>query len=203
MGMQRETGLGTPVTAVFTVLALSFALSCGGTSPSGGDSPTVSVPSVPTGLNATAGNQQVSLSWTASNGATSYHVKRGTQSGGPYTQVTAPTTTSDTDAGLTNGTLYYYVVSAVNSAGESGNSSEVSATSTAGSIPAVPTGLTATAGNAQVTVSWNASSGATSYHVKRGTTSGGPTHKWPHPQQRAKPIPDLPMALPITMWLAP
>ncbi|MGA2920651.1 MAG: glycoside hydrolase family 44 protein [Candidatus Sulfotelmatobacter sp.] len=164
----------TPVTAVFTVLALSFALSCGGTSPSGGDSPTVSVPSVPTGLNATAGNQQVSLSWTASNGATSYHVKRGTQSGGPYTQVTAPTTTSDTDAGLTNGTLYYYMVSAVNSAGESGNSSEVSAIPTAGSIPAMPTGLTATAGNAQVTLSWNASSGATSYHVKRGTTIGGP-----------------------------
>jgi len=166
--------LCTPVTAVFTVLALSFALSCGGTSPSGGDSPTVSVPSVPTGLNATAGNQQVSLSWTASNGATSYHVKRGTQSGGPYTQVTAPTTTSDTDAGLTNGTLYYYMVSAVNSAGESGNSSEVSAIPTAGSIPAMPTGLTATAGNAQVTLSWNASSGATSYHVKRGTTIGGP-----------------------------
>ena len=174
MGIQRGTGLCTPVTAVFTVLALSFALSCGGTSPSGGDSPTVSVPSVPTGLNATAGNQQVSLSWTASNGATSYHVKRGTQSGGPYTQVTAPTTTSDTDAGLTNGTLYYYVVSAVNSAGESGNSSEVSAIPTAGSIPAMPTGLTATAGNAQVTLSWNASSGATSYHVKRGTTIGGP-----------------------------
>jgi len=174
MGIQRETGMCTPVTAVFTVLALSFALSCGGTSPSGGDSPTVSVPSVPTGLNATAGNQQVSLSWTASNGATSYHVKRGTQSGGPYTQVTAPTTTSDTDAGLTNGTLYYYMVSAVNSAGESGNSSEVSAIPTAGSIPAMPTGLTATAGNAQVTLSWNASSGATSYHVKRGTTIGGP-----------------------------
>jgi len=174
MGIQRGTGLCTPVTAVFTVLALSFALSCGGTSPSGGDSPTVSVPSVPTGLNATAGNQQVSLSWTASNGATSYHVKRGTQSGGPYTQVTAPTTTSDTDAGLTNGTLYYYMVSAVNSAGESGNSSEVSAIPTAGSIPAMPTGLTATAGNAQVTLSWNASSGATSYHVKRGTTIGGP-----------------------------
>jgi hypothetical protein len=137
-------------------------------------------------LNATAGNQQISLSWTASNGATSYHVKRGTQSGSPYPQVTAPTTTSDTDAGLTNGTLYYYVVSAVNSAGESGNSSEVSATPTAGSIPAVPTGLTATAGNAQVTVSWNASSGATSYHVKRGTTSGGPYTQVAAPTTRSE-----------------
>ncbi|MCM3041208.1 endo-1,4-beta-xylanase [Paenibacillus motobuensis] len=41
-------------------------------------------------------------------------------------------------------------------------------------IPAAPTGLTATAGNAQVALSWAASSGATSYTVKQATTSGGP-----------------------------
>ena len=40
--------------------------------------------------------------------------------------------------------------------------------------PAAPTGLAATAGNAQVGLSWNASSGATSYNVKRATVSGGP-----------------------------
>lgn len=40
-------------------------------------------------------------------------------------------------------------------------------------IPAAPTGLTAAAGNAQVALSWTASSGATSYTVKRATTSGG------------------------------
>ena len=51
--------------------------------------------------------------------------------GGPYTQVAAPTTNSDTDTAVTNGTAYYYVVSAVNSYGESANSSEVSATPTA------------------------------------------------------------------------
>src|SRR5262249_32454551 len=41
-------------------------------------------------------------------------------------------------------------------------------------IPAAPTGLTATAGNAQVKLKWNASAAATSYKVKRSTTSGGP-----------------------------
>ena len=41
------------------------------------------------------------------------------------------------------------------------------------SAPAAPTGLTATAGNAQVSLSWNASLGATSYNVKRSTTSDG------------------------------
>ncbi len=45
--------------------------------------------------------------------------KRATTSGGPYTQVANTSATNDTDAALTNGTTYYYVVSAVNSAGES------------------------------------------------------------------------------------
>src|SRR5271170_86326 len=41
-------------------------------------------------------------------------------------------------------------------------------------IPPVPAGLAATAGNAQVSLVWNASTGATSYNVKRSTISGGP-----------------------------
>ena len=58
------------------------------------------------------------MSWNASAGATSYNVKRATVCGGPYTTVVAsPTTTSYTDTGLTNGTTYYYVVSAVNCGG--------------------------------------------------------------------------------------
>jgi len=40
--------------------------------------------------------------------------------------------------------------------------------------PAVPTGLTATGGNQQVALTWNASSGATGYNVGRATTTGGP-----------------------------
>jgi len=137
----------------------------------GGGSSTV--PPVPVGLIAAAGNAQVSLSWTASNGATLYYVKRSTTSGGPYTQISAPSATSYTDTGLTNGTRYFYVVSAYNSAGQSANSSEVNATPTAPATPpAAPANLQATAGNAQVSLSWTASSGATSYHVKRSTTSG-------------------------------
>jgi fibronectin type 3 domain-containing protein len=135
----------------------------------------VTIPPVPSGLTATAGNAQVSLTWSASNGATSYHVKRATVSGGPYTQISAPTSANFTDTGLTNGTKYFYVVSAVNSAGESANSGEASATPSAPvTVPSVPSGVKATAGNAQVVLSWTASSGATSYHVKRATVSGGP-----------------------------
>jgi hypothetical protein len=40
-------------------------------------------------------------------------------------------------------------------------------------LPSAPTGLTATAGNAKVSLSWAAPSGAASYNVYRGTTSGG------------------------------
>ncbi|MBW8780598.1 MAG: alginate lyase family protein [Verrucomicrobia bacterium] len=85
-------------------------------------------PPPPAGLTAVAGNGQVALTWAAATGATSYNVKRTTSSGGSYTVITSGAVTSYTDTGPTNGTTYYYVVSATNSAGESANSSEASAT---------------------------------------------------------------------------
>jgi glucosylceramidase len=45
---------------------------------------------------------------------------------------------------------------------------------TAGGPPAQPTGLNAAADNNQVALNWTASSGATSYNVKRATVNGGP-----------------------------
>jgi len=129
-------------------------------------------PPAPTGLTATAGNAQVALTWNASSGATSYNVKRSTTSG-TETQLATTSSTSYTDSAVTNGTKYFYVVSAVNASGESPNSSEVSATPQAPEAPPpTPTGLQATAGNTQIILSWTASSGATSYHVKRSTTNG-------------------------------
>jgi hypothetical protein len=84
----------------------------------------------PTGLTATAGNAQATLSWTASTGATSYNVYRGTTSGGEAgTPVaTGVTTTSYTDTGLTNGVTYYYKVAAVSAGGVSAQSSEANTT---------------------------------------------------------------------------
>jgi len=87
-------------------------------------------PTAPTNLVATAGNAQVGLTWSASGGATSYNVKRATVSGGPYTTVGSTSSTSFTNTGLTNGTTYFYVVTATNSFGESGNSNQASATPT-------------------------------------------------------------------------
>ncbi|MGN6643595.1 MAG: autotransporter-associated beta strand repeat-containing protein, partial [Verrucomicrobiota bacterium] len=132
----------------------------------------VSLPNTPTGLSATGSNAVVRLTWNASSGATSYKVKRATVSGGPYTVVGSPVGTSYTDSGLVNGTTYYYVVSAVNAGGESTNSAQDSATTVA--PPLAPGGFTATGSNAVVFLDWNASSGATSYQLKRATANGGP-----------------------------
>jgi fibronectin type 3 domain-containing protein len=103
-------------------------------------------PPAPTGLAAIAGNAAVMLSWTASSGATSYNIYRGTTSGGEgSTPVGTSTSASFTDTGLTNGTTYYYKVSATNSAGTSAQSGEVSATPTTSSPPP-PSSLDISAG---------------------------------------------------------
>jgi len=86
------------------------------------------LPVTPVGLVAVPGNAKVSLSWLPSAGAASYNLKRATVSGGPYTNLASLTTLGYPDAGLANGTTYYYVVSAVNGGGEGANSSAVAAT---------------------------------------------------------------------------
>ena len=171
-----NTGLTNGTTYYYVVSAANAVGESANSSPPVGVTPAVpTVPPVPTGVTATAGNQSVALSWNASAGAASYSVKRATSISGPFTTAaTGVTATSYTNTGLANGTTYYYVVSAVNAVGESANSSPPVSATPQLAIPAAPTGLQATAGNAQVALSWTASSGAASYNVKRATTSGGP-----------------------------
>jgi subtilase family serine protease len=89
----------------------------------------IAPPPAPTGLTARGADTKVTLSWSASLGATRYNVKRSLTPGGPYTSVNAAVQgASYTDTNVTNGTIYYYVVSASNFEGESGDSNEASAT---------------------------------------------------------------------------
>ncbi len=88
-----------------------------------------SIPSSPTNLTATLGNTQVLLNWDQLTEADTYTVKRSTTQGGPYTTIAENITeTSYLDTSVVNGTTYYYVVTAVNTAGESDPSNEASAT---------------------------------------------------------------------------
>ncbi len=94
-------------------------------------------PYAPSDLTATGGVGQVTLSWTAGSGATSYNLYRATQSGGGSAiapVVTGITGTSYTNTGLASGTTYYYQVVAVNASGLSGFSPEAKATTSGTAI---------------------------------------------------------------------
>jgi alpha-N-arabinofuranosidase len=94
-------------------------------------------PAAPAGLTAAAGDGSVALNWSASAMATDYFVKRSTTSGSGYTSITTNASLAFTNSGLTNGTLYYFVVSAGNTFGESTNSAPVSARPTSSALVAV------------------------------------------------------------------
>lgn len=130
------------------------------------------VASVPTDVTAAGGLDAISLSWTASVGASGYNIKRSTAGGGPYTQIASSSSPSYTDSAVALGTVYYYVVSSLAPDGESANSAEVSASSVV--LPSPPGNLSATPGDRQIQLTWLASDGATRYAVKRALTSGGP-----------------------------
>jgi len=131
-------------------------------------------PPAPVNLAATPSNSRVVLAWTPVAGATGYKVFRAAASGAyafasPLASGIA--TPSFTDATAVNGTTYFYVVEATNASGDSVPSNEASAMPNGN--PSAPTNLVATAGNAQVSLTWAASSGALTYKVFRAQVSNG------------------------------
>jgi polygalacturonase len=112
---------------------------------------TLLAPSAPANFTATGTNLLIKLQWNAVSGATSYNLKRGTASGGPYPTVySGLITTNYSDAAVTNAVTYYYVVTAV-SGGESTNSLQASAAP----LPSLtPTNITLQASSGQLQLSW-------------------------------------------------
>lgn len=123
----------------------------------------------PTSLAIVPGNATVALSWTASAGASGYTIRRATSSGGPYS-VQGSTTATSFNQAATNGTTYYYVVTATATGLESAPSVEKSVTPVA-SLTA-PTGLAAVPSTGAATLTWSPVANAQSYTLKRSTTSG-------------------------------
>lgn len=129
---------------------------------------------VPDGLSTAAGNGQASISWTAVTEATSYNVYYSTRSGvmtSSPTKVTgiSAATTTTTVTGITNGTAYYFIVTAMVGGAETVASSEVSVTPQATPAASVPSGVNVTGGDGQATLSWTPVATAASYNVYYGT----------------------------------
>jgi outer membrane protein assembly factor BamB len=128
-------------------------------------------PPPPGAVTATAGVDQVSLSWAASAGAASYQVFVGTRSGGEAAEatLTGVTGTSATVTGLASGPTYFFTVRAVAGKLVSFASAEASA---APSTLEPPANVTAAAGDGSMSLSWTAAAGAGSYSVFMGTGPG-------------------------------
>lgn len=120
-------------------------------------------PGTPTDVNATVGNSQVTLSWSApiatgGSAITDYVIEYQPASGSWTTwSHLASTSTSATITGLLNGTSYAFRVSAKNEVG-TGNASIVSNSATPATVPSAPTSVNATKGAGQVSLTWTAPS---------------------------------------------
>jgi titin len=116
-----------------------------------------SAPSAPTALLTNAGNARASLTWTAptNNGSSSIDYYIVYQDG---IDIAHPSSTSHVVTGLTNGVSYSFKVAAHNTAGTGPQTSSASATpsalTTILTVPNTPTGLTASPGEGQVSLSW-------------------------------------------------
>ncbi|MBA3482733.1 MAG: fibronectin type III domain-containing protein, partial [Pirellulales bacterium] len=134
-------------------------------------------PTAPSNLAATAGDNQVSLSWTDnSNNEENFIVESKIGAGSYSTLVTlAAGVISYVNTGLTAGTTYTYRVKAQNGAGSSSFSNEASAVPTAAATaPTAPSGLAATPSTGQVSLSWtDNSNNETNFAVERRLGTSG------------------------------
>ena len=144
--------------------------------------PAPTPPSTPQSFTATPSGGRVTLNWAAptSDGGsaiTNYRIYRSTTSGTETVLTTVGNTLSYQDNAVTNGTTYYYQLTAINAAGEGPRATEVFATPQA-SPPGAPTGLTASPNRPRgVALSWtapssNGGSPITGYQIWRGTAPG-------------------------------
>lgn len=122
-------------------------------------------PTIPSGLEITPGDKQGTLIWTAPERAVSYNVYLSTSPDLTDSDIVGITIDlSYLFANLTNGTIYYTGVSAVNSAGTSGIS-QTQSFITVSAIPSSPGNLTVIPDVDQFTATWDTVDNASSYNL--------------------------------------
>ncbi|MEV6292658.1 PA14 domain-containing protein [Streptomyces sp. NPDC051896] len=114
-------------------------------------------PAVPSGVTADSGGKGVSITWDALADAYSYRVYRATSTDGSYTRIATVDQPSYLDTSATEGTRYYYRVTAVDAVGnESGRSATVSGVHWDETPPSAVTGLTVTPTGYGFHLQWDA-----------------------------------------------
>lgn len=114
------------------------------------------LPEIPQGVRLSAANNSVTLHWDAVRGATGYDLDSNN------TIIDNGNSTQYTDGGLTSNTQHTYRIRAKNSSGV-GKWTSIIAKST---LPSVPGNLNGVASDTKITVSWDASAGATAYDIE-------------------------------------
>jgi large repetitive protein len=155
------TGLTNGTSYVFRVRAVTAFGSSAPSSSSAAVTPRAT-PGAPTNLSGTSGSTSVALTWIApandgGSPITDYVISFSSNGGTTWRAFVdgVSTSTSTTVTGLTNGTSYIFRVAALTSAGSGANSAS-SISITPATYPGIPTNITATPGNGQMSLAWNA-----------------------------------------------
>ena len=130
-----------------------------------------SPPGAPTGVSATGGNSQATVTWTPPVDSGTYPISGYVVRAQPGGQTCSTASTSCTVTGLTNGTAYTFTVTASSAAGQ-GPASAPSSPVTPRTVPEPPTAVTASPGVEQATLTWSppANDGGTPITGYRVTT---------------------------------
>jgi len=165
-----HAGLSNATTYYYVATAANSA----GESPATAEANAMPWITAPTGIQATPGDKTITLSWSPVAGATSYSCYWSNDAAITLANSTEiePVTSPYTQTGLTNGTTYYYLMTSHDAHGESLGSAVAHAVPAVVPAPAAPSGLLATPGDQEVTLTWDAVATATSYNVYRATSSG-------------------------------
>ncbi len=143
------------------------------------------LPSTPTNVTLTVdAAKKPAMSWSAPANYNMFNVYRASSVGGPYTLLSASNTPQFTDTTPNTG-MNFYRVTALWGTYETGFSNTVSFRH------GVPASLTANASGSDIALAWSTVSGATTYTVLRGLTSGGLTHQSEQPPLRPIRTPRL------------